>query len=298
MKQKRSMLAGCNILSGKFLICILGTVLLCGFGQFPGSAGYKDEISLFAWLRYSQNELLAMGENASAYSVMVSFHDMEWFAVLMPLLASFPAVTDFAGQWSSGYYYPSISRKTRRKYAAGWMLRAAFAGFACIVSGICIYFILAWFKFPHFEEFGLDTESSMIAMAYGTTAGKRFLTLVVKVFHTGLLAAILAMGSIAFTVVCCDGFFAISSLTLLEYFSIKLSSAYEGWMFTHFYNQGREETMPSKIVRFFFPSNHLYYDQSFTYQYGVGYWLYLIFAVLLAVGIWLWFYRMVKKRDG
>ncbi len=106
------------------------------------------------------------------------------------------------------------------------------------------------------------------------------------------------MGSIALTVACGDAFFAISSLTLMEYFSKKLGSAYEGWMIARFYNQGHEEPMAYKIVRFFFPSNHLYYDRSFAYEYGAGYWLYLVFAVLFAAGIWLWFYRMVKKRDG
>lgn len=282
----------------KFAACLLGTVLLCGFGRFVGSAPEVEEISFYAWIRYSREELLLMGEEASAYSVMASFRDMEWFIVFLPLLAAFSTVTDFAEQWFSGYYYPSISRKTRRRYAAEWMLRAAFRGFACIVAGILVYFLLVYCKFPRYEEFGLDTDASMIAMAYGKTEAQRFLTLVFKVFHTGLLAAVFAMGSVALTVFWKDSFFAVSGLVLVEYFSKKLYGAYEGSLIVRYYSQGQEVPTIGRIFRFFFPSNHLYYDQSFAFEYGVGYWLYLVFTGVGIAGIWIWFYRMVKRRDG
>ncbi len=283
----------------KYLLCVLGMVLLCGFSGFQGNPLGTDEISLYAWLHYSRQELLQMGELASDYSVMSCLTGMQWFVVILPVLAAFPAVTDFAGQWFGGYYYPSISRTTRRKYAAKWMMKAAWQGFACVVAGILIYFILVYLKFPHYGEFGLEADNSMIAMAYGATAGKRLLVLALKVFHIGLLAAVFSMGSVALTVVCKEGFFAISSLALVEYFSQKLSSAYEGLMIVRYYNKGLEDVpLSCKLVRFLFPSNHLYYDQSFSYEYGVGYWLYLIFAGLLIAGICLWFYKMVKGRNG
>lgn len=282
----------------KFLICVLGTLLLCGFSRFYGNAGSTEEVSLYAWLHYSREELLLMGEQASAYFVMISFSDMEWFMVLLPLLAAFPTVTDFAEQWFGGYYYPSISRKTRKRYAAEWMLRAALRGFFCIVTGIFIYFILVYCKFPHYGEFGVDANSSMIAMAYGANAGKRLAVLLIKVLHTGLLAAVLAMCAVLLVALCKDGFFAISSLVLTEYFSKKLHSAYEGELIVRYFNRGKEEPMLCKIIRFFFPSNHLYYDQTFYVEYGIGYWLYLIFIGLLIAGIFLWFYRLVKRRNG
>lgn len=287
-----------NCISWKFVLCVLGTVLLCGFSTFLGSYPLVNETSLYAWLHYSREELLLMGENASAYSVMITFEGMEWFAVLLPLLAAFPTVTDFTGQWFGGYYYPSISRKTRRKYAAEWMLKAALQGFACIVSGILIYFILAYFKFPHYGEFGLDADSSLIAMAYGTTAAKRLATLLFKVFHVGLIAAVLSMSSVLLTVLCKDGFFAVSSLTLMEYFSHKLYMGYEGWLIERYYYQEQEVPLSYRIGRFFFPSNHLYYDQGFTSEYGISYWFYLIFVGLLIAGIGIWFFKMVKGRNG
>ena len=282
-------------MSWKFCLCVVGVVLLCSCSRFQGSF---DKISLSAWLCDSREELLQMGESASAYSVMAGFQDMEWFAVLLPLLASFGSVTDFAGQWFSGYYYADISRKTYRRYAAGWLIRSALQGFASVALGILLYFLLVSCKFPHYGEFGLDAGNSMIAMAYGDTAGKRFWSLLLAVFHTGLLAAILAMLAVALTVFCKDAFFAVSSLALVGYFSIKLDSAFTGAISMQYFNLGQEIPMVYKIISFFFPSNHLYYTHNFSAQYGVGYWLYLVFLGLLAAGVWLWFYRMVKRRNG
>lgn len=285
-------------ISWKFFICIIGIILLCGFGTFQGSFPEVNEISLYAWLHYSREELLLMGEQASAYFMMVNFRDMEWFIVFLPLLAAFPTVTDFAEQWFSGYYYFSISRKTQKMYATKWMLRAALHGFTCVVCGILIYFILVYFKFPLYGEFNLDADSSIIAMAYGTTALKRFVTLFLMVFHTGLLAAIFAMSAVLFTVLYKDSFFAVSSLVLMEYFSAKLYAGYEEGLIKRYYMQEQEVPMFNKILRFVFPSNHLYYDQSFSREYSIGYGVYLIFAVALIVGIWLWFYRKIKRRNG
>lgn len=285
--------------SWKFLLCVFGTFLLCWFSSFPANPGSDlAETSLSAYVHYSREELLSMGELASAYSFMVCFREMEWFAVLLPVLAAFPAVTDFAGQWASGYYYLSISRKTRKKYAAEWMLQAAMQGFFGIVSGILIYFIFIYVKIPHFAAYNMDAQNSMIVMAYGATGGQRFATLLLKVFHTGLLAALLSMLAVGLTVLCSDAFFAISSLALTEYFSIKLQSAYEGWLISQFYNQGLETPMSFRVIRFFFPSYHLYFDQSFSYEYGIGYWLYVVLVVLFTACIWKWFYQMVTKRIG
>lgn len=284
-------------ISWKSFICIIGTILLCGFSTFQGSFPEVNEISLYAWLHYSREELLLMGEQASAYFMMVNFRDMEWFIVFLPLLAAFPTVSDFAEQWFSGYYYPSISRKTRKYYTTKWVFRAALQGFACVVCGILIYFVLVYCKFPHYEEFNLDAESSIIAMSYGTTALKRFATLFLMVFHTGLLAAIFAMSAVLLTVLCKDSFFAVSSLVLMEYFSAKLYAGYEGGLIERYYMQEQEVPVFNRILRFVFPSNHLYYDQSFSREYGIGYWFYLMFAAILIAGIWLWLYRKIRKRN-
>lgn len=125
-------------MSWKFCLCVVGVVLLCSCSRFQGSF---DKISLSAWLCDSREELLQMGESASAYSVMAGFQDMEWFAVLLPLLASFGSVTDFAGQWFSGYIQIQNVPKSPKV--------PIHKGFFCFCNVLKIAFYNKITTFPH-----------------------------------------------------------------------------------------------------------------------------------------------------
>ncbi len=82
-----------EIVSGKYLICIVGIMLLCFTSRFPGSDVDLHEMTLMAFVTYGKSQLLQMGEMASSYSVAVSFRDMEWFIVLLPVMSVLPVVT-------------------------------------------------------------------------------------------------------------------------------------------------------------------------------------------------------------
>ena len=81
-----------EIVSGKYLICIVGIMLLCFTSRFPGSDVDLHEMTLMAFVTYGKSQLLQMGEMASSYSVAVSFRDMEWFIVLLPVMSVLPFV--------------------------------------------------------------------------------------------------------------------------------------------------------------------------------------------------------------
>lgn len=185
-----------EIASGKYLICIVGIMLLCFTSRFPGSDVDLHEMTLMAFVTYGKSQLLQMGEMASSYSVAVSFRDMGWFIVLLPVMSVLPVVSEFAEEWFSGHYYISISRTTRIKYTIKWMTKAAAETFVGVVSGIILYFILVYIKFPAYILFGDAAESSVIANVYGTTIAARGFHLGVSVIHTGMLASVFAMLSI------------------------------------------------------------------------------------------------------
>ena len=92
-----------EIVSGKYLICIVGIMLLCFTSRFPGSDVDLHEMTLMAFVTYGKSQLLQMGEMASSYSVAVSFRDMEWFIVLLPVMSVLPVVSEFAEEWFSGH---------------------------------------------------------------------------------------------------------------------------------------------------------------------------------------------------
>lgn len=83
-----------EIVSGKYLICIVGIMLLCFTSRFPGSDVDLHEMTLMAFVTYGKSQLLQMGEMASSYSVAVSFRDMEWFIVLLPVMSVLPVVSE------------------------------------------------------------------------------------------------------------------------------------------------------------------------------------------------------------
>lgn len=150
-----------EIVSGKYLICIVGIMLLCFTSRFPGSDVDLHEMTLMAFVTYGKSQLLQMGEMASSYSVAVSFRDMEWFIVLLPVMSVLPVVSEFAEEWFSGHYYMSISRTTRIKYTMKWMTKAAAETFVGVVSGIILYFILVYIKFPVYLLSGDAAESKI-----------------------------------------------------------------------------------------------------------------------------------------
>ena len=62
-------------------------------------------------------------------------------------------------------------------------------------------------------------------------------------------------------------FFAISSLVLLEYFSKKMASGYVGVVYERYESGGLFVPLKVRLVEFLFPSNHLFYDRSFQYEF-------------------------------
>lgn len=294
MKKIKKFILG---LSGKYVICALGVLLLCFTSRFPGNDVDSNEITLVAYFIYDQKQLLQIGEMASSYSVAVSFRDMEWFIVLLPVLAAFPVISDFTEEWFSGNYYMAISRTTRKKYAIKWMIKVAIESFLCVICGIFIYVLLVYIKFPSYLLYNCSFDESILANAYGYTCIERGITLICSAFHTGMLGAILAMLSVVVTVFCKNSFYAMSGLSLVEYFSKKLSSAYEGFLFYHYYEKGEEIPARYNLLRFFFPSNHLFYDQSFRKEFGIWYGVYLVILIVLSVFIVFLFYMQIRRRN-
>ncbi len=94
-----------------------------------------------------------------------------------------------------------------------------------------------------------------------------------------------------------ESFFAISSLVLLEYFSKKMASGYAGVVYERYESSGQAVPFKARMVEFLFPSNHLFYDRSFRYEFGVSYWGYAIFISLWMGGIALLFYWQMRCKD-
>lgn len=239
-----------------------------------------------------------MDEMSSIYSVAAGFRNMEWFIVLLPLVAVVPGIFEFSEVWFGGNFYLAALRGTKKQFARKWVLESAWKAFLCVGCGIVLYIVLVAVKFLPLDAYVNDVSESMIAMVYGETLFQRIIWLLLAIVHTGLLAVVFAMTTLVLTVLWEESFFSISSLVLLEYFSKKMASGYVGVVYERYESGGLPVPLKVRLVEFLFPSNHLFYDHSFQYAFGVSYWGYAIFISLWMGGIALLFYWQVRRRNA
>ena len=197
-----------------------------------------------------------------------------------------------------GDFYLTALRGTKKQFTGKCLLESAWKAFLCVGSGIVLYIVLVAVKFLPLDAYVNDVSESMIAMVYGETLLQRIGWLLLAIVHTGLLAAVFAITALVLTVLWGDSFFAISSLVLLEYFSKKLASGYVGVVYERYESGGLTVPFKARLVDFLFPSNHLFYDRSFQYEFGVSYWGYAIFISLWMGGIAFLFYWQVRRRNA
>ncbi|WP_294786925.1 hypothetical protein [uncultured Eubacterium sp.] len=279
-------------------LCIVAMALLCFLSPFPSGDPDVKETVLKVWLSTDREQLLQMDEMASIYSVAAGFRNMEWFIVLLPLVAVVPGIFEFSEVWFGGNFYLAALRGTKKQFARKWVLECAWKAFLCVGCGIVLCIVLVAIKFLPLDAYVNDVSESMIAMVYGETLLRRIGWLLLAIVHTGLLAAVLAITALVLTVLWGESFFAISSLVLLEYFSKKMASGYVGVVYERYEAGGLPVPLNVRLVEFLFPSNHLFYDRSFQYEFGVSYWGYAIFISLWIGGIALLFYWQVRRRNA
>ncbi|WP_288775183.1 hypothetical protein [uncultured Eubacterium sp.] len=279
-------------------LCIAATTLLCFLTPFPSGDPDVKETVLKVWLSTDREQLLQMDEMASIYSVAAGFRNMEWFIVLLPLVAVVPGTFEFSEVWFGGNFYLAALRGTKKQFARKWVLECAWKAFLCVGCGIGLYIVLVAVNFLPLDAYVNDVSESIIAIVYGDTLLQRSGWLLLAIVHTGLLAAVFAMMALVLTVLWEDSFFAISCLVLLEYFSKKMASGYVGVVYERYESGGLPVPLKVRLVEFLFPSNHLFYDRSFQYAFGLPYWIYAIFISLWMGGIALLFCWQVRRRNA
>lgn len=101
-------------------LCIVAMTLLCFLSPFPSGDPDVKETVLKVWLSTDREQLLQMDEMASIYSVAAGFRNMEWFIVLLPLVAVVPGIFEFSEVWFGGNFYLTALRGTKKQFARKW----------------------------------------------------------------------------------------------------------------------------------------------------------------------------------
>ncbi len=81
--------------------------------------------------------------NIYFHNVAVWFDNSFWFNIILPVILSFPAVSDFYAEWFGGGYYSNISRQSVIKYAASKSAAYSLSAMLCFLTGGLIYLLAA-----------------------------------------------------------------------------------------------------------------------------------------------------------
>lgn len=278
----------------KFMLGVIGICLLCGCNTID--VGRDTPTIWFALLTCSEEVLLAAGEQASSYAVLVAIRGLEWFVVLFPVLVSIPGVYEFADSWLSGNYYLTVSRTGRAKYAFRKLLIAGLTGAAVVVLGVLLYTAIVYLKFPALTEFHEDAESSILMLFYGETVWERTQVILHMLWNLAMHGALAAMVSLVLVAVLRDKFLALSIPMMIEYLSTKLSGIYNMYLLEVY---GWEQTPPLKayLPQLFIPSDQLIMETRFEQVYGVSYGYYGLYLLAWAMGLFLLLTWIVKRRN-
>lgn len=287
----------CPVLcSSRFWMAVLVVFFLCLCSNTMGAEAVREDTVVWNMLLHDTREgLYDRGEEYCAYYVIMSFRNMEWFAVLLPLTAAFPFLHNFADEWLTGSYYMCMARQERRHYALVKMSAAAITGCLTMCFGVLLYAAVVTLKFPSYESFHLMKDESMIAFLYGEGILQRLLAFMKSLLHVGMLGGISSLAALLLVTACKDRFFALTIPMMAAYLSTKAANYYLLFVRSTY----EWETPPLKIqlLELLIPSMYLNLEQSFRYWFGIPDVFWYGYLLLVMIMLTLVMCRIAERRN-
>lgn len=211
-----------NICSVRFWLAVLLYVLICFCAKAVEWTDNNPPSLLYMAFFCSKEQLFRLGEQFSAYMLLMSFRDMEWYIVILPVLVSFLAVYDFYDEWFGGIYYMSVTRTDRVRYALQSLLSAVLT--AVVVSGtaILLFALLMRLKFPSYDSMVIEPDMSIVGMIFGMTVWDRVISFLKMYLNILFLSAIMSEIAILLLLLLKDCFFSLTIPMMLNYMGHKV----------------------------------------------------------------------------
>ena len=91
-------------------------------------------------------------EKFNYFLVLDCFDNSYWFYIILPVILSFSAVSDFYEEWFGGGFYFSLPRCGITKYVLSKSLSVSAVSVGCFLAGVTIYCLVLLIFFPNFED--------------------------------------------------------------------------------------------------------------------------------------------------
>jgi hypothetical protein len=184
-------------------------------------------------LRFRKSYWVKNGYCYSSYAMALNFSESVWFPIVLPILATFPALSIFIEEWLDGKYYMTSYRYGNRfKYSLIKSIASNILSTLAVILGVFLYFGIVSIVFPSFKEYStvLENDTFYYKIEYYNYIGDqtrplgRILTLLVKVLSCSLVGTIFPIVSIVLYILLKDRFLALSIPMIANYVSYKVSS--------------------------------------------------------------------------
>lgn len=282
------------ILSWPFLISATGVVLISLCGQWPVMNLSQDISILSALLLNRRADFIEHGAYTSAYYILMSMRDLDWFRILFPVLAAFTALYHFSREWNGSYFYMMLPRCGRSWYWRHVLSNAFLSGMLVILAGVLLYAGCLYAFFPTLGAFS-DDAKEIVYELYGSTDAQRFggfLTMALCMMLNGGMCAVLAV--VLFAVIH-DQFYTLSLLMIWEYLGMKLTGIYTLHLFEK-YGFFEDPPVWEYIPYLLNPYNQLLMDHLFPYYFGHSWMFYILFLLAVLSVLAAVLYRLIRRR--
>lgn len=126
------------------LLSIFMTFGLCFFSHIIGSPNSLTHLELA--VKILNGEKMT---NSIFYQDIICWYDNSfWFYIVLPVILSLPAISDFCAEWFSGSIYLNISRQGITKYTVSKSCAYSLCSLVCFVVGIFVFILIVILIFP------------------------------------------------------------------------------------------------------------------------------------------------------
>lgn len=262
-----------RLLNARTILCAAAVTLLCFFSHME-TGGYENPPTLL--------ELTALafaGDNKFGYTFqrILSAYDYSfWFYIVLPVILSMPAVSDFHEEWFGGGFFLNVHRQQIFKYCAAKSAAYALNAAAVFLAGFGIFAAAEFAAFPIESAAELDPFYSFPAVA-------------MRILNVTAAGALCPVITVLILIVIKEKFLALSMPMLVNYATALIG----GFLIARSYNEGKPILMR---LAYLLPRYQFSQSTSFKSTFGMPLYVwYLAWAATVTLCV-ICFVLLVKRR--
>ena len=262
-----------RLLNVRTVLCITAVTLLC-FCSHMETGGYENPPTL---LELTARAFAGDNKHGYTFQQILSAYDYSfWFYIVLPVILSMPAVSDFYEEWFGGGFFLNVHRQQIFKYCAAKSAAYALNAAAVFLAGFGIFAAAVCCAFPIESAAELNSYNSLPAIA-------------MRILNVNAAGALCPVITVLILIVIKEKFLALSMPMLMNY----ATSLIGGFLTARSYN---EEKPILRRIAYLLPRYQFSQATGFKATFGMPLFVwYIAWAAAFALCV-ICFVFLVKRR--